>query len=150
MDVELIKEECKGFESAWTFKSKMCNSLSIITSESKVMDFVPINTAIVSETVAIGIGYTQLAKFSASLDIPCMSPKIYIKYSNILSKNINATAWDAMKLAGTEEKQLAIEAGDFDEDGTPMCPVIADGQWSKRSYKTKYDAFLGAVRQYLI
>ena len=51
-----------------------------------------------------------------------------------------------MKLAGIEEKQLALEAGDVDIDGIPMCPVVADGQWSKRSYKTKYDAFSGAVR----
>jgi hypothetical protein len=26
-----------------------------------------------------------------------------------------------------------------------MCTVVADGQWEKRSYKTKYDALSGAV-----
>jgi len=40
---------------------------------------------------------------------------------------------------------LALEAGDIDSDGIPMCPVVADGQWGKRSYKTKYDALSGAV-----
>jgi len=48
------------------------------------------------------------------------------------------TRWD-------RRKKLAFEAGDIDSDGTPMCPVVADGQWSKRNYKTKYDAFSGAV-----
>lgn len=52
-----------------------------------------------------------------------------------------------MKLAGTEEKQLALEAGDVDINGTPMCTAIADWQWTKRSYKTKYDALSGEVRQ---
>lgn len=47
--------------------------------------------------------------------------------------------------AGKEEKKLALECGNVDVDGTPMCTVVADGQWSKRSYKTKYDALSGAV-----
>lgn len=123
----------------------MCNSFSTITSERKSQDCIPINKAVVSGTIAIGIGYTQLAEFSASLNIPCMSAKVYSKYSNAFGEDVEATAWDAMKLAGIEERRLALEAGDVDEDGTPMCPVIADGQWSKRSYKTKYDAFSGAV-----
>lgn len=145
MNVILIKENCKGFESTWTFKCKMCNSISIITSEETTSNYISINKAVVNATIAIGIGYTQVAEFSASLDIPCMSPKIYTKYNDILSENVKATAWDSIKRAGIEEKRLALEAGDVDEDGTPMCPVIADGQWSKRSYKTKYDAFSGAV-----
>jgi hypothetical protein len=136
MDVVLINEKCKGFESVWTFKCKTCNLIMTITSESNESNYLPLNTAIASGTVAIGIGYTQLAEFSASIDIPCMSPNTYTKYIDRLSVNIETTAWDTMKLAGIEEKRLAIEAGDIDEDGTPMCPVIADGQWSKRSYKT--------------
>lgn len=48
--------------------------------------------------------------------------------------------------AGDEERQLAIKNGNVDECGVPMCTVIADGQWSKRSYKTKYNSFSGAVR----
>lgn len=50
-----------------------------------------------------------------------------------------------MKLAGNEEKRLALEAGDIDSDGISMCPVIADGQWGKRSNKTKYDTLSGSV-----
>jgi len=61
---------------------------------------------------------------------------------------VEATAWDSMKLAGIEERRLALEAGDIDEVGTPMCPVIADGQWSKR--KTKYDAFSRAASKIIL
>lgn len=51
-----------------------------------------------------------------------------------------------MIFAGEEEKRLALDSGSVDIDGTPMCTVIADGQWSKRSYKSKYNALSGVVR----
>jgi len=35
------------------------------------------------------------------------------------------------------------------DDGIPFCTVVADGQWSKRSYKTKYVALSGVVRKIL-
>lgn len=145
MNVEFQNEIRKGFESSWVFKCKMCNLLTTINSESKALNYVPINKAVINGTYAIGIGYTQLAEFSASVDIPCMAPKTYTKHNDLLSIHVESTAWNAMQLAGVEEKKLALEAGDLDIDGIPMCPVIADGQWSKRSYKTKYDAFSGAV-----
>jgi len=40
---------------------------------------------------------------------------------------------------------MALECGDIDVDGTPVITVVANGQWSKRSYRTKYDALSGAV-----
>jgi len=58
---------------------------------------------------------------------------------------VHASAWDEMKNAGDEEREIALKNGILDEDETPMCTVIADGQWSKRSYKTKYDGFSGAA-----
>jgi len=75
-----------------------------------------------------------------------MTAKIYQKYNTTVGADIKSSAWDEMRLAGMEEKRLALQLGDIDEDGIPMCPVIADGQWSKRSYKIKYDALSGAVR----
>jgi len=50
-----------------------------------------------------------------------------------------------MQIAGEDERRLAIESGSIDTDGTPMCTVVADGQWSKRSYKTNYNALSGVV-----
>lgn len=35
--------------------------------------------------------------------------------------------------------------GNVDADGIPFITVVADGQWFKRSYRTKYDAFSGVV-----
>jgi len=95
---------------------------------------------------AIGIGYTQLSELSSSAELPFLSSTAYLKYLSIVSDAIKDTAIDEMLKAGNEERQLAIKSGNIDEDGIPMCTVIADGQWSKRSYKTKFNAFSGAVR----
>lgn len=63
-----------------------------------------------------------------------------------MSNSIKETAIDELIKAGNEERQIAINSGNVDDDGTPLCTVVADGQWSKRSYKTKYNSFSGAVR----
>lgn len=62
-----------------------------------------------------------------------------------LSSSIHNSAWEEIKKAREEERKLAIEAGDVGDDGIPFCTVVADGQWSKRSYKSKYDALSGVV-----
>lgn len=144
--MDFVKEECKGFSSSWIFKCKVYNSMIIIASERQTPDYIAINEVIVNGTIAIGIGHTQLAEFSACLDIPCLTAKVYTKYNSILSENIKATAaWVAMKLMDVKERQLAIDADDINEDGIPMCPVIADGQWSKHSYKIIYKSYSGVV-----
>lgn len=150
IDCEFLKEVRSGYFSSWIFKCKMCNVLTKIESEKDDLGCIPINKAVVSGTYAIGIGHTQVSEFSASIDIPCMTHTTYMKIAETLSDEVKETAWNEMKLAGIEERRLALEAGDVDEDGIPMCPVIADGQWSKRSYKTKYDAFSGAVSKIMV
>jgi len=74
-----------------------------------------------------------------------MSPATYISIQNSLQLEIKNTAWSEMQKAGEEEKKLAIESGDIDTDGIPLITVVTDGQWSKRSYSTKYDALSGVV-----
>jgi len=74
-----------------------------------------------------------------------MTNSSFIKNCNKIDEVVNESAWEQMRLAGLEEKKLALERNDVDTDGIPMCPVVADGQWGKRSYKTKYDSLSGAV-----
>jgi len=93
-----------------------------------------------------GIGHTQLSELSASIELPSLSSVSYLKNLSVLSNSIKDTAIDEMIKAGNEERQIAIKSGNVDENGTPLCTVVADGQWSKRSYKTKYNSFSGAVK----
>jgi len=50
-----------------------------------------------------------------------------------------------MELAAREEAQLAIELGEVGLDGIPHISVVVDGRWCKRSYRTQYNSFSGAV-----
>lgn len=69
MDVDFVKEIRIGFESSWILKCKMSNSLTTVSSESKKLEYILTNKAIVNGTCAIGIGYTQLAELSANVDV---------------------------------------------------------------------------------
>lgn len=69
----------------------------------------------------------------------------YAHIQKKLQEEVKNTAWTEMLKAGEEEKKYAIESGDIDSDCIPFITVVADGQWSKRSYSTKYDAFSGVV-----
>jgi len=81
------------------------------------------------------------------MDIPCMSSHTFLSVQEDISQKIQTIAEREMKIAGEEEKLLDIESGSIDTDGTPMCTVsiVVDGQRSKRSYKTNYDALSGVV-----
>jgi len=94
----------------------------------------------------LGIGHTQLSELCASIEIPSLSSTSYLSNITIVSDAINDAVIEEIKKAGEEERRIAIENGNVDDYGVPMCTVIADGQWSKRSYKTKFNAFSGAVR----
>lgn len=88
-----------------------------------------------------------MAEFSAGIEIPYMSSNTYHSIETVLQEEIKNTAWSAIKMAGVEERKLAIQSGSVDSNGIPLITVVADAQWSKRSYKTKYDAFSGVVRR---
>lgn len=50
-----------------------------------------------------------------------------------------------MEMAGKEEARLAVEENNVNENGIPLITVVADGTWSKRSYKSNYNALSGVV-----
>lgn len=76
-----------------------------------------------------------------------MSLTTFLLVQQFISTRIHEVAEGQIKIAGDEERHLAIESGTIEYiDGIPMCTVVADGQWSKRSYKTKYDALSGVVK----
>lgn len=124
-------------------------TMEYITNENRNSTCMSINSAMVSATLCTGLGYSQLDLISAILNMHNMSNPIYQKLHNELFKHINEVALDAMKEAGKEEAKLALEENSVTEDGIPLITVVADGTWSKRSYKTNYNALSGAVSIYL-
>lgn len=74
------------------------NLFSELQSQS---EYIAINKAVVSGSIAIGTGYSQLAEFVASIDVPCMTNGTFIKTEADLSKYIQETSWDEIRLAGS-------------------------------------------------
>lgn len=81
--------------------------------------------------------------------MPNMSNPLYQKIHNDLIKHTENTALEAMEMAGKEEARLAVEENNVNENGIPLITVVADGTWSKRSYKSNYNALSG-VRSIII
>lgn len=50
-----------------------------------------------------------------------------------------------MKENVENEKKLAIERGDVNVDGMSLLTVVTDGCWSKRFYRTDYNALSGLL-----
>lgn len=94
-------------------------------------------------SLAVGIGCSQLRQFSSILNIPSISPPLYQKTETDLSNIIESASTAEMKKVGTLEAQLAVEKKSLDECGIPSITVIADGAWSKRSYRSNYNALSG-------
>ncbi|KAL4131708.1 hypothetical protein QTP88_008982 [Uroleucon formosanum] len=144
LNMTFISEKKHGLRSTFKFKCDICHIIMFIDSEkSKPERYLPINEAAVTGSISTGIEYTQLSELCATMDIPCMASYTFVLVQGFINKIIHDVAEIQMKIAGDEKRRLAIEAGSVDIDGIPMCTVVADGQWSKRSYKTKYDALSG-------
>jgi len=145
-NLNLINERKNGFFSEFIFKCDLCNKIDIISNEPKTTDIsLSINTAIVMATINSGQGFAQLDTMAAFLNMPSMSNMTYQKLHLDVSNHTNATAIEAMILAGNEEAEIAKKEGNVNENGVPLITVIADGAWSKRSYKSGYNALSGVV-----
>lgn len=141
----LVEERKTGFFSEFLFTCDMCHIHEVIESENPNSSLMNVNTATVTAVVNTGQGFTQLETFSAIMNMPSMCNKLYQKLHENVYKFTSETAWESMSLAAEEETNLAIANGDVNEDGVPMITVIADGAWSKRSYKSNYNALSGVV-----
>lgn len=102
LDMDCISERRLGFYSVWKFKCKICNTKFNLFSELQSQtEYIAINKAAVSGSIAIGTGYSQLAEFTASIDVPCMTNGTFIKTEAELSTYIQETSWDEIRLAGS-------------------------------------------------
>lgn len=141
-----IKNEIRnGLVSTFVLSCKMCNVDYAVKTEDPQKKTFNVHAAAVNGSISVGIGYSQICEVLSSIDIPCFSKKIYGKIHNDLVEAYNETAWTSMLEAGQEETKLAIENNDLDKDGHPLITVVADGAWSKRSYKNNYDAKSGVA-----
>jgi hypothetical protein len=143
-DVDIINEKRYGLKSYFSYKCTICGLEGTFSSEPDT-DSSEINKSAVCGIIAMGAGFTQFSYLSAALDIPCMSSSTYFAVENQVLNYVKEVAINEMIDAGQEELRLAVEAGEVDSNGVGMITVIVDGAWSKRSYKTNYNALSGVA-----
>lgn len=74
-----------------------------------------------------------------------MSKQTYQKIHNNVLKHTEVVAMEDMLEASTEEAAIFIKENNVNENGVPLITIIADGVWSKRSYKSGHNALIGVV-----
>lgn len=60
--MEFLSETRKGYKSSFSFRCKMCNDISTITSENSNVYF-PINKAIVNGSLAMGNKFRNIYSY---------------------------------------------------------------------------------------
>lgn len=80
-----------------------CTKFDLCSELQTQSEYIAINKAAVSGSIAVGTGYSQLAEFAASIDVPCMTNSTFIKTEADLTKYIQETSWDEIRLAGSFE-----------------------------------------------
>ncbi|XP_055839660.1 uncharacterized protein LOC129907444 [Episyrphus balteatus] len=142
LNLNLIQEIRKGLNSKLIFKCNMCNMVfNMFTSDLEEKSSEEIHKEIVSGTMLAGNGYTQSKRVLEAVNVPFMSPRSYRKFENKTKAVWIQSAENQMKDAIEEEKKIAYENGNIDEDDKPLITVVTDGAWSHRSYGTKYSSW---------
>lgn len=146
-NMHFVREIHMGFSSTLVFHCNMCNNDFSLRTEDPIKSstHLDVNTRAVSGIMSIGGGFSHLEEFFSSVGIPCMSSKTYSKLHNKVCNAWEKAALRQMEDAVKEEAALALERGDVDENGTPLLTVVADGCWSKRSYRCQYNALSGVA-----
>lgn len=146
-NMHVVREMYRGLSPFLVFKCRMCNiEIHVPThDQGKDASEMNINTRAVAGIMSIGGGFSHLEEFSASIGLPCMSGKAYTKYHGQVCDGWEKAAALKMAEACAEEAEIAVERGEIDTDGVPILTVVADGCWSKRSYRTNYNALSGVA-----
>lgn len=96
-----VGEKRNGLYSEYIFNCTMCRKQEIIESEDpSIISLMDVNTAAVTALVNSGQGYVQLEIFSALLNMPNMSNKLYQKIHEKVEKFTHNTAWESMSSFG--------------------------------------------------
>lgn len=143
-NLKCVSERRKGFISKLRFKCELCNSEFDINTENP-SNTCDVNHGIVAGIISIGCGLGNLNELAGNTDMPGMSKNLYAETSKKVYEWYHKTALEEMAKAGIEEAEHAKDIGRVDCEGTPMIDVIADGCWSKRSFRNNYSASSGAA-----
>lgn len=132
-NLQFVKEIRNGEFSTFSFECKMCKfRTNTYTSDKNNAERLNINVSAVAGMMGIGI-----REFFTALICHAWDKK--------LIKKFKLTQVFPLKHAAKEEKKMAKANGDVGTYGIPEITAVCDGNWAKRSYKTKYSSLSGAA-----
>ncbi|XP_049877293.1 uncharacterized protein LOC126374645 [Pectinophora gossypiella] len=102
-----------------------------------------LNQSFVWGAVTAGSYYTQAAHITNIMDIPTMSANIFRNTEKLLGSIWEDQLTDEINKVGQQEKAIALEKGNINQEGIPFIEVYVDGGWAKRSYGHDYSSSSG-------
>ncbi|KAK4886106.1 hypothetical protein RN001_002377 [Aquatica leii] len=145
-NLNIVGERRIGLNSIIRLFCNMCNTkFNLNTFKESEKTEMDLNEAAVSGSHSIGIGFSNLEELLSTMDIPCMSYKKIKTTEDVINDGWEKAANIKMKEAAIKEAECARSIGRIDNDGVPLLEVVADGCWSKRSYRSNYSALSGAA-----
>ena len=94
--------------------------------------------------MATGGGQATLNQTFATLGVRSLTNRDFTAIEHKIGKSWMSLLEADMHEAAMQERDLAIEAGEF-HDGVPAITVVCDGGWSKRSLRHSYNASGGVA-----
>lgn len=142
----LVGETRTGLISKFKFKCNYCGlHFFVHSSDPNPRNVLDVNKATVSGIMSTGLGFSQFEELSVAMGLPLFTSSLYCKTHDMLCEEWQNSAAQAMQEAAYRERDAAIKEGRVNKDGIALIDVIADGCWSKRSYKNNYSALSGAA-----
>ncbi|XP_076279179.1 uncharacterized protein LOC143208585 [Lasioglossum baleicum] len=137
--IRIERTKTSGLRTTMHLRCQMCNEtfeVHSLPADTREKSSVDIELSAVVAAMTAGGGYSQMEGLFSAINVPCMTKKKYRKCHDTIVDKSQLIAEEAMSAAAAEERELAIARGDILPCGTPHIPVLADGTWMKRSYKS--------------
>ena len=94
--------------------------------------------------MSVGGGATSLNEGLATMGIPGITPYTFSLIESQVGSWWQGVLLEELKVAGAEERKLAIENSEYNE-GVPAISVIVDGGWCKHTHEHSYNAMGGVA-----
>ena len=145
--VVLVGERKDGLASIISTECSGCGHVVKLQTSTKVAgpsgyNRWEVNLASVWGQMCTGGGHATLQESLAYIGVPVMTKKSFTSTERTIGEWWRDRLQQSMIEAGREEREIAIERGDFHE-GVPAITVVVDGGWSKRSHRHSYNAKSG-------
>lgn len=137
--IYLFGEKVRNLDSALLFRCESCRTEftgNTVCPQKKG----ELAKNLVYATVVSGQTFAGNEEFLSTLDCPMISKDSFYHEERDMHDQLEAAAAKSIGEAFAQERGIAIEKGQVDNDGFACVDASCDGGYGKRSYGTKYDA----------